>query len=187
MNIYLKASIVTLFAAGLLFAGFSLWRDSTNTESDRPSLTRLEQMETIGAPEINLQTIEGKDFKLSDLKGQVVLLNFWASWCGPCLEEFPSMIQLIKSLNGGLKLVAIAQDNEKSEIEAFLKAFPESKQESIIILWDKDHEVAKQYAVDRLPETFILNKEHKLSRKISGSINWNSNEATTFMQNLISN
>lgn len=185
MNMYVKATLVTALAAGVLFSGFSYWRNKTNTELDRPSLTLLEQMETQGVPAFTLKTIDDQDFSLSDIKGQVAIINFWASWCGPCLEEFPSMIKLLESLDDKLKLVAIAQDSDKKEVESFLKAFPESKRSSIIIVWDKDHEAAKAYAVDRLPETFVINKDHKLSRKISGSINWNSKDAVAFMKDLI--
>jgi thiol-disulfide isomerase/thioredoxin len=185
MNIYLKASMVTLMSAAVLFAGFSYWKKSTNTEADRPSLSLIEEMETKGVPAFSLKTLDGKDFKLEDLKGQAAIVSFWASWCGPCLEEFPSMIQLVKSMDHRLKLIAIAQDNEKAEVEAFLKVFPESKQDSIVILWDKDHEAAKAYAVDRLPETFVIGKDHKLARKITGSINWNSPEAVSFMKALL--
>ncbi len=185
MNIYFKASIVTLISALVLFGGFSYWRNKTTTETDRPSLSLLDRMEQQGVPGFKLKTMDEKDFSLEDLKGQVVIVNFWASWCGPCLEEFPSMIQLIKSLDHRVHLVAIAQDSNKEEIMAFLKAFPESNQKSIHIVWDKDHTAAKDYAVDRLPETFVINKEHKLSRKITGSINWNSPDAVAFMKNLI--
>lgn len=185
MNAYFKASLVTLISAFVLFGGFYYWRAKTTTETDRPSLSLLDRMEQEGVPGFSLKTLDEKDFSLDELKGQVVIINFWASWCGPCLEEFPSMIQLIKSLDHQVKLVAIAQDSEKEEILAFLKAFPEVNQKSIHIVWDKDHIAAKDFAVDRLPETFIINKKHKLSRKITGSINWNSPDAVTFMKNLL--
>ena len=186
MNVYIKASLVTLVSAAALFAGFAYWKKNTNTEVDRPSLSLLNQMETVGVPAFNLKTLDEKDFKLEEVKGKVTIINFWASWCGPCLEEFPSMIELVKTMKNEVKLVAIAQDADRAEIMAFLKAFPEyEKQSSVIIVWDKDHEAAKSYAVDRLPETFVVGKDHKLARKITGSIKWNSPEAIDFMKNLM--
>ena len=186
MNVYFKATLVTLVSAVVLLGAFDYWRQKSNPVTDRPSLSLLNQMETQGVPGFKLKTLDDKDFELSELQGQVVIVNFWASWCGPCLEEFPSMIELIRSMDNQVKLVAIAQDANKEEIIAFLKAFPEyENQSSVTIVWDKDHEAAKAYAVDRLPETFVLRKDHKLARKITGSINWNSPDAIAFMKNLL--
>lgn len=185
ISVYIKALFITGISGLILFAGFYQWRKSTNTEYDRPSLSMLEKMETEGVPDFTLPTIEGSPFELRSLNGQVVIINFWASWCGPCLEEFPSMIELITKLEGKVKLVAIAQDTKKEEVTSFLKAFPKSHHPSIIVVWDESHDVAKKYGVDRLPESFVVGKDFKLSRKISGSINWSTPDAIEFMNALV--
>lgn len=184
MKLYLKALIITLVVAVGLAGLFWMWRQ--NTIGGEPvRITQIDEMETQGLPNFEVKNLEGKPVQLSDFKGQVVIVSFWASWCGPCLEEFPSMIELVEKMNGQVKLLAISQDSSKEEIEAFLKSFPKSKNPNIHILWDEDHKVGQQFNADRLPESFVAGKDHRLVRKIVGSINWATPQAITFMQELV--
>jgi len=183
MKLYVKASIITLLVALVLAGLFWGWSQSTLPQGVE-RVTRMDEMENAGLPEFQLPDLDGKVIKLSDFKGQVVIVSFWASWCAPCLEEFPSMIELVEKMNGKVHLIAISQDSAKEEIEAFLKSFPKSKHPQIHIVWDEKHTVGQQYDAERLPESFVANKDLKLVRKIVGSINWSTPEALTFMQEL---
>ena len=95
------------------------------------------------------------------------------------------MIELVDKMQGRLKLLAISQDSSREEIDAFLKAFPQSKNPNVILLWDKDSMVAKQFNVDRLPESYVANANHQLVRKIVGSIKWSTPEAISFMEEIV--
>ncbi len=94
------------------------------------------------------------------------------------------MIELVEKTKGNVQLIAVSQDSSADEIKAFLKAFPRSANPNIHIVWDEDHSVGRLYNADRLPESFVANREHKLVRKIIGSINWASPDAIDFMKSL---
>jgi hypothetical protein len=83
-----------------------------------------------------------------------------------------------------VQLIAVSQDSSREDIEAFLKSFPKSKHPQIHIVWDEKHTVGQVYDAERLPESFVTDKNLKLVRKIVGSINWSTHEALAFMQEL---
>jgi len=183
MKLYLKAGLITAIVAAILVGLFWTWTQRTLPQGVG-RVTRMDEMETKGLPDFELANLEGKPVKLSDFKGQVVIVSFWASWCAPCLDEFPSMIQLVEKMKGQVKLIAVSQDSAREEIDVFLKSFPKSKHPDIMILWDEKHTVGQLYDAERLPESFVAGKDHKLVRKIIGSIDWATPEALQFMQDL---
>ncbi len=147
-------------------------------------VSMIETMEKEGLPSFQGTTLNGQKIELTSFKGKIVIVSFWASWCGPCLEEFPSLIELVEKMNGEIQLLAISQDSSKEEIEAFLKSFPGSKNPNIHLIWDEDRSIGKIYQVDRLPESFVGDRSHKLVRKIVGTINWATPDALEFMKAL---
>jgi peroxiredoxin len=183
MKIYLKAIAATLVVGVILAGLFWKWSQATFS-SGTERIGKIDEMETTGIPDFELLDFDGKKVKLSDFKGRALIVSFWASWCAPCLEEFPSMIDLVEKMKGKVQLVAISQDSSREDIDAFLKSFPKSKHKDIHILWDESHAVGQQYGAERLPESFVVNKDLKLVRKIVGSINWATPEAVEFMENL---
>ncbi len=183
MKLYIKAALITVVVAGVLVALFAYWSHSTLPKGVE-RVTRMDEMENAGLPDFELKNLEGKLVKLSDFKGQVVIVSFWASWCAPCLDEFPSMIELVDQMDGKVQLIAVSQDSLREDIDAFLKSFPKSKHPNIHILWDEKHTVGQLYDADRLPESFVAGKDMKLVRKIVGSINWATPDAISFMKNL---
>lgn len=184
MKLFIKAILVTVFAAIVLVSLFLFWKSKTRVPSE-DHLTQIDQMETKGLPDFELKTLDGQSLKLSQFKGKIVLVNFWASWCGPCLEEVPSLIELVEAMNGQVELLAVSQDSSRGEVEAFLRAFPRIKNPHIHVLMDLDHSVGRAYEADRLPETYVANTETKLVRKIVGSMNWSSTDAIAFMKELL--
>ncbi|MGZ5280537.1 MAG: TlpA family protein disulfide reductase, partial [Pseudobdellovibrionaceae bacterium] len=130
MKLYVKASIITLLVALVLTGLFWVWSQSTLPQGVQ-RVTRMDEMETAGLPDFQLPDLDGNVVKLSDFKGKVVIVSFWASWCAPCLEEFPSMIDLVEKMKGKVHLIAGSQDSAKEEIQAFLKSFPKSKHPQI--------------------------------------------------------
>jgi peroxiredoxin len=108
------------------------------------------------APAFELASNAGKSVRIADYRGQVVLLNFWASWCGPCRKEMPILEQMHKQYKSkGFTMVGVNVEPDSSEALGFLKATPVS----FPILFDKDSKVSKLYAVRGMPNTVILDRK----------------------------
>lgn len=117
------------------------------------------------APEINLSTPDGKSLALSSFKGKVVLIDFWASWCGPCRKEMPFVVSLYKKYKDkGFEIFGVSLDQDKSRwIEAIEKDGITWPQVSDLKYWQS--EAAIQYAVSGIPYTVLLDKEGKILSK----------------------
>lgn len=117
------------------------------------------------APDIQLQTADGKAFKLSEQKGQVVIVNFWATWCKPCQEEIPTFNAMEKELSAkGLKVVGILTKDPTAELKEFQKDY---KQDYTVLIDDGSAE--KNYEVPQaLPMTIIVDKQGNIVHRFVG-------------------
>ena len=108
------------------------------------------------APTFQLNSSSGRAVRLADLKGQIVLVNFWASWCGPCRKEMPILEQLNRQYhNKGVALVGVNVEPDSGAAAAWLKDTPVS----FPILFDVDSKVSKLYQVEGMPNTVILDRK----------------------------
>jgi peroxiredoxin len=111
------------------------------------------------APAFTLASRAGGQVSLADLKGQVVMINFWASWCGPCRQEFPALDQIYAKYKPmGFTLVAINVESEKSDAEKFLAKTPAS----FPILFDPDNAVSGKYGVSAMPTTVLVDRQGRV-------------------------
>lgn len=117
------------------------------------------------APDLSLPDLGGKLVQLSQLKGKVVVVNFWATWCRPCREEIPDFVRLHKEHRGhGLEIIGVAMNKGKEEaVRAFVK---ESEMAYTIVIGET--EVARRWLVRGIPWTFIVDREGKVARVIAG-------------------
>jgi len=117
------------------------------------------------APDFTLKTIDGQEITLSKLKGKVVLLDFWATWCGPCRESIPHLIQLYKAYREmGFEMIGISLDKGDTEV---VRNFAKSMDIPYPIVVATE-EVARDYRVTSIPTTFYIDKEGKVREKVSG-------------------
>ncbi len=117
------------------------------------------------APDFTLQTIDGQEITLSKLKGKVVLLDFWATWCGPCRESIPHLIQVYKAYREmGFEMIGISLDKGDTEV---VRNFAKSMDIPYPIVVATE-EVARDYRVTSIPTTFYIDKEGKVREKVSG-------------------
>lgn len=119
----------------------------------------------------SLESIDGKRVSFSQFTGKVLLVNFWASWCGPCMQEFPSMVKLLDQYPEKLVMIAISSDHRKEDIVGFLKAF-DGKRDNLWIAWDPSQGVSSQYGVDALPESFLFSPTGEVLAHIIGARDW---------------
>ncbi len=111
------------------------------------------------APDFTLKSASGANIRLSELRGQVVLLNFWASWCGPCRQEMPDMDALYRSYEGlGFRTLGINLDENKGRAEALARELGVSYP----ILFDDRKTVSTLYQVDAMPTTVIIDRDGRI-------------------------
>jgi peroxiredoxin len=117
------------------------------------------------APEIELETPEGKELALSSLKGKVVLIDFWASWCGPCRKEMPNVVKAYaKFKNMGFEIFGVSLDQDKARwIEAIQKDGITWPQVSDLKQWQSS--VVRQYNIQGIPYTVLLDREGNILAK----------------------
>jgi len=156
------------------------------TKGMRPSSStlRLNQLEKEGVPDFTLPDLNGKPVSLSSFKGRPVLVNLWASWCAPCVKEFPSLQRLVERYKGKLVVLAVSHDHNRDDLDSFIKAFG-GVPENFVIVWDKDRITSELFGTDQLPETYILTKEHKLIRKVAGEQLWDQPMAVRFFDEVL--
>ncbi|MEI6213828.1 MAG: TlpA disulfide reductase family protein [Desulfuromonadales bacterium] len=136
------------------------------------------------APDIGVTSVSDDSvLKLSSLKGKVVLLNFWATWCPPCREEIPSMMKLQKSMTGKpFQMMAVSIDEGgKTAINSFFK----ESGFSLPTYLDSSGTAQKLYGLTGVPESFIIDKQGVLVKKIIGGLAWDSSEVFSFLEELI--
>lgn len=179
----LIAVLVTTSMGFGMFLAFSYWKSRALYSPQLSKIQLINKMEQEGVPDFEFNQ-SGRSYKLSDFKGKVIILNFWASWCGPCVEEIPSMIRLIEKAQGKIVLVAISQDQNENEMKAFLKSFPGINRRDIYLGWDQQRTIGEAYSVERLPESFIIGTDFKLKRKIIGTIDWDTEDAMAYLNRL---
>jgi len=180
----ISALIITAATAIVLGGFFISWKKTADQKVSSNPILSLGEMENQGVPLFEGETITGEPFRLNDYRDKVVLINFWASWCAPCIDEFPSMLRLIDEFPKDVLLVAVSRDRTRQDIDSFLKAFPKISGANIKIIWDQSGDIAKSYGVDRLPESFLTKKDLKLSRKIIGTIPWHTPDSVEFIKSL---
>jgi thiol-disulfide isomerase/thioredoxin len=113
----------------------------------------------VPAPSFSLASRTGGQVSLADLRGQVVMINFWASWCGPCRQEFPALEQIYARYRPmGFTLVAINVESDQADAEKFLAATPAS----FPILFDPDNTVSGSYGVTAMPTTVLLDRQGRV-------------------------
>lgn len=165
--------IVLLFLAGTIV----IFASRQENKSEVPEKKLAPPLEVMDAA-------TGQALNLSQLKGKVVFVNFWATWCPPCKEEMPSIEALHRALaaNDSFLMVTIVyKDDPITAADYLLKnnyTFP--------LYIDKDGISAKRYGVTGVPETYLIDKKGVLKKRIIGPADWNSPEARAFINSLLS-
>jgi cytochrome c biogenesis protein CcmG/thiol:disulfide interchange protein DsbE len=126
--------------------------------------------------------MDGRVMHLADLKGKVVVLNFWASWCPPCLEEAPSLVQLQQEIapRGGVVLGASIDD----DVTAYNK-FLQDNHISFPTFVDEGKKIEGEYGTVMIPETYLIGRDGRLARKIVGPQDWQSPEIISSIEVLL--
>jgi len=134
------------------------------------------------APALALPTLDGGTARLEQLRGRVVLVNFWAVWCPPCRKEMPSMARLAEQMgNRPFTILDVNVGESPEEIRAFLKQVPVN----FPILLDAGGEHLKPWQVFAFPTSYVVDKQGRLRLGLFGSIEWDSAEAVAKLEALL--
>ncbi len=146
------------------------------------SLTRLPT--PIPAPDFTLEDMDGERHTLSKLRGKVVMVNFWATWCPPCREEIPSMEAVYQDLREqGFVVLAINQWETPDHVFSYmgqLEVYP-----GFPILFDRDSSVSDAFGVKGLPTTVLIDKQGRVVYRAVGGRNFNHPEVRALIRELI--
>jgi len=167
--------LISLLFIGLLLITFSLSRRDMKEET---------AFEGLYAPEFELEyAASGKRMLSSELKGKVLFINFWASWCSPCLEELPSIDKLSKhfSTNQDFFLLPVLYRDSLQDAVNYLK----ESGFNLPILIDKDGKAARSYGLRGVPETYIIDKKGIIRKKVIGPYEWDSPDVLAFIAGLL--
>jgi len=135
------------------------------------------------APNFQLRDMNGQMVTLSELRGKVVLLNFWATWCGPCRVEMPAMEELYRSYSrADFEILAVSTD---AQGVAVTRPFQQENHLSFPILHDADFRIGLTYGARSLPMTFMIDRQGIVRQQIFGARDWGAPEAHQLINMLV--
>ena len=139
--------------------------------------------EPAAAPDFTLMTLEGRPTHLREFRGKLVLLNFWATWCAPCLHEMPSMERLYQTFKQtDFVLLAVSMDRQG---EGVARPFVDNLKLTFPVLLDSTSEVGRQYSVRGLPTTYLIDPDGLLIGAVIGARDWYRTEAKALIAGLL--
>ncbi len=143
---------------------------------EAPVETHREIVARPPAPDFTFTTLEGNQLTFSSFKDKIVILNFWATWCAPCLREFPTLLELTEKNAEDTVLLAVSVDEKPAQIAPFLKRFDETardrlKRPNVVIATDPQRKIVQDlFGTTMFPETFIIGPDMTIRHKIVGEI-----------------
>ena len=182
MNLPVVTSLFTIVIMGGLVWSPVSWAESPQ-RAKRPSIERGIVQVGDEAPNFTLLDLAGNVMSLSQLRGKVVLLNFWATWCGPCRIEMPAMEQLYRTLpRREFEILAVSTDPQGA---AVTRPFQREMGFTFPILHDSEYRVGLAYGARTIPVTFMVDRRGIVRQKIFGARDWDSPEARDLIHELM--
>lgn len=156
-------------------AGHDYWADA--------GIVRIGEKKPIPAPDFTLNTLDGKKVSLKDFKGKVVFLNFWATWCPPCVVEMPSIEALHKRFKDkGLVIAAVDSEEDVQKVSKFIK----KKGYTFLVLLDSDGAVSSDtYRAIGFPTTYLIDRRGMVIGKAEGARAWDSEEIFRLIEEIL--
>jgi thiol-disulfide isomerase/thioredoxin len=151
-----------------------------DTRSAPFTISRLDSGKSL--PAFQLKTLQGESVDSKALSGRVLILNFWATWCGPCKEEMPSLERLRQKFSSEhLQILAVTTDIRPREIESFWKQLDLHFE----VVLDEQEELSQALMVRNLPTTILVDTHGRIRGRVMGPREWDDQGAIAFVKSLI--
>jgi thiol-disulfide isomerase/thioredoxin len=154
-----------LFVGLLLLAACNSGSHPPRIGSDAPRFTITDSQRTV---------------TLSQFEGKPVVLNFWATWCPPCIQEMPSLVQLQKQLGDKVTVLAVSEDDDDNAYKQFLR----DHNVDLLTVRDTGQKTNALYGTFKFPETFVIDRNGKIVRKFIGAQEWTSPEIVDYLKKM---
>src|SRR6056297_1615374 len=142
--------------------------------------------ETTPAPDFTIETLQGDRVSLSDYRGEVVLLNLWATWCPPCREEMPSMQSIYDQLKDrGFTILAVAAPNPPRETFEKIENYISEYEYTFPVLIDSEYKVNGTYGTGSIPTSWVVDTEGNLVARLVGATDWESESIMSAFEELL--
>ncbi len=133
------------------------------------------------APNFTLPKLGGGDISLKDYHGRVVVLNFWATWCPPCVEEMPSLVAFAKQMEpAGVTVLGVSVDYDAEALNKFVTKYDVK----FPVAEDMQQRVPTQYGTSKYPETYIIDRNGRIAEKLIGAADWQDPRILSMVRNL---
>ena len=136
------------------------------------------------APSFSLPSLDGKEIALETLRGKVVLLTFWATWCGPCRSEMPALEQLYRDFRAYPDFALLTVNTEQRSMRS-LREFIAKNNYDFPVLLDADNAVSAAYGVSALPSAFVIDREGRIVFSHAGALDWSDSSLREALQKLL--
>ena len=183
-NLSLILGAVALIAVVTLLLDFQI-KPAVKTIDD---IAASGDMRAHQAPDFTVSDIYGRDISLAKLRGRIVILHFWASWCPPCLVEFPKLVELSKANENDITLLAVSSDETAEAVRKFYASQLKSaaKPGNIVMVWDRDRKITHDlFQTFAYPQTIVIDGSGRMVRKIAGDADWTSPAMKAYIQFVI--
>ena len=169
-----RRAFLTAFAGTL---GSSLAQAATWDRGREIRHGELKPWKAGATPVLSLQDAQGREHGLAALRGKLVLVNFWATWCDPCRDEMPSLVQLKQQMGDGIEILAVNLGESEQKAEAFIKTVMPSAAKGgagMTVLYDRDLSVARRWKATLAPATFVIAPGWRIAYSLIGEADWSS-------------
>jgi thiol-disulfide isomerase/thioredoxin len=175
------AFVLALAAAQGLIVLVYRWVGNRRGETKEPAF-RYERLSRKPAPDLLLLRPDGSSWRLADLRGKPVLLHFWATWCPPCKEELPGLLELGHDLGRGgrFEVIAVTLDKDWAKVRSFFGGEIPSQ-----VLQDPSGHATRTYDVSTLPDTYLVAPDGTLLFRFGGARDWRTGAARDLLERQI--
>ena len=183
-SLYILAAVVVLAGMTLVVLSGRRGQLEEATQSESSELPHAPVSAGNRAADFKLEALDGQTVSLDKLRGKVVFLNVWATWCGPCREEMPSMQTLYNDFkdNKDFVMLAVSQDTKGRAVVA---PYVEKNGYRFEILLDPENKISQTYEVSGVPETFIIDRKGRIVAHHMGAFDWSRPDVKDALQALL--